>query len=104
MSFVEGEFVHPQQWSEEALPQLGRLLRELHNATGSFSIPGDAAWRDWHGRRLGNPEAGIGHCDTGPWNIVARDSLPLKIALDLSDPSSTGTSYLGPSASGLSTR
>ena len=76
LSFIEGDFVHPQHWNEEALPHVGRLLRELHRATGSFTIPADAVWRDWHGRRLGNPGAGIGHCDTGPWNIVARDSLP----------------------------
>ena len=76
LSFIEGEFVHPRSWSEEALPYFGRLLRDLHRATESFTIPADAVWRERHGRRLGDPQAGIGHCDTGPWNIVARDSLP----------------------------
>ena len=75
LSFLEGEFVHPHAWSEEALPRLGRLLRDLHVATESFAIPKNAIWRSWHGRRLG-AAGGIGHCDTGPWNVVARNSLP----------------------------
>ncbi len=76
LSFLEGEFVHPHSWTEEALPCLGRLLRELHVATESFAIPTNAIWRSWHGRRLGAAGAGIGHCDTGPWNVVAHDTLP----------------------------
>lgn len=76
LSFIEGEFVHPHAWSEDALPGLGRLLHDLHDATGSFSVPANATWRTWHGRRLGTVGTGIGHCDTGPWNIVARSGLP----------------------------
>jgi len=76
LSFIEGEFVHPGPWSEDALPHVGRLLRDLHRATASFQVPADAIWREWHGRRLGNSEAGIGHCDAGPWNIVATSAIP----------------------------
>ncbi len=76
LSFLDGEFVHPHQWSEEALPNVGRLLRDLHRATDSFTVPAHAVWREWHGRSLGACEAGIGHCDTGPWNIVAREGVP----------------------------
>ncbi len=76
LSFIEGEFVHPHAWSEEALPGLGRLLRALQVATESFLVPADAIWRSWHGRRLGDAGTGIGHCDTGPWNVVARNALP----------------------------
>ncbi len=76
LSYLEGEFVHPKQWTEAALPHVGRLIRDIHDAARSFTIPANAVWREWHGRRLGNSGAGIGHCDTGPWNIVARDGLP----------------------------
>jgi thiamine kinase-like enzyme len=33
----------------------------------------------WHGRTLGEPGAGFGHCDAAPWNIVARDGLPVAL-------------------------
>jgi aminoglycoside phosphotransferase (APT) family kinase protein len=79
LSYIEGDFVHPRHWSEDALRPLGQLLRDLHRATKSFQVPADAIWREWHGRRLGNPEAGIGHCDAGPWNIVSRDSIPVAL-------------------------
>ena len=79
LSFIEGEFVHPHAWSEQALPGLGRLLRELHVATKSFVVPANAIWRDWHGRRLGVVGTGVGHCDTGPWNVVARNALPFAL-------------------------
>ena len=34
-------------------------------------------WFPWHGRDLGSPVKVIGHCDVAPWNIVARDGLPV---------------------------
>ena len=72
LSFVEGEVTHLQPWSEDALPHLGRLLRDLHRATETFVVPADAVWRPWHGRPSGGLELGIGHCDAGPWNIVGE--------------------------------
>ena len=76
LTYVEGEFVHPGPWGERALFTLGRMLRELHQATRSFPVPENALWREWHGRRLGDPGSCFGHCDTGPWNIVAKDGIP----------------------------
>jgi thiamine kinase-like enzyme len=32
-----------------------------------------------HGRDLGSPVKVIGHCDVAPWNIVARDGLPVAL-------------------------
>jgi thiamine kinase-like enzyme len=29
-------------------------------------------WREWFGRRMGGSDVIIGHCDTGPWNIIQR--------------------------------
>lgn len=60
------------------MPALGRMLKELHQATASFVPPADAVWRPWFGRRLGQPSI-IGHCDTGAWNIIARDGMPMAL-------------------------
>ncbi|MEM7018632.1 MAG: phosphotransferase [Pseudomonadota bacterium] len=79
LSYLEGEFVHPGPWVEDAMPLLGKLLRGLHDATKSFAVPKDAVWRTWHGRTLGSSNHVIGHCDTGPWNIVAQDGLPVAL-------------------------
>jgi hypothetical protein len=79
LSYIEGELVHPGPWTADAMPHLGRLLSELHDASRSFSVPKDAVWQNWHGRSWGGPNRVIGHCDTGPWNIVARDGLPVAL-------------------------
>jgi Ser/Thr protein kinase RdoA (MazF antagonist) len=76
--FIEGEFVHPRPWTDEALPLLGRVLRQLHDSTSTFVAPPTGRWRPWFGRNLGHPTA-IGHCDTGSWNIVARAGLPIAL-------------------------
>ena len=76
VSFVEGEFVHPGPWDDGAMPLLGQMLRQLHDAAASFvPLPG-AVWRPWFGRELGTPNV-IGHCDTGSWNIVAQNGRPV---------------------------
>ena len=78
VSFIEGDFVHPDPWPDEALFAIGTLLRRLHAATASFEVPEDAVWRPWFGRGLqGDAQRVIGHCDTGPWNIVARKAHPV---------------------------
>jgi len=78
LSFVPGESPHPYAWSDEALPVLGAMLRDLHSATASFEPPADAVWRPWFGRTIGTPRV-IGHCDTGAWNIIARDGVPVAL-------------------------
>ncbi|WP_219412872.1 DMT family transporter [Pseudonocardia nigra] len=45
-------------------------------STESFVPPADATWQPWHFHHSG-PGTVIGHCDTGPWHIVARDGLPV---------------------------
>lgn len=79
LSFIEGEFVHPGPWSDEALPLLGSMLRQLHEATSSFKVPDNAIWRGWFGRELGTGPRVIGHCDTGPWNIVSHSNTPIAL-------------------------
>ena len=79
LTFIEGEFTQPGPWSLEATAALGDLLRDLHRATSTFRPPAHAVWFPWHGRDLGDPGKVIGHCDVAPWNIVARDGLPVAL-------------------------
>lgn len=76
LSFIDGESPQPDPWSDEAVAHLGRLIGDLHRAAASFEPPDDPKWKDWYGRHLGQPRA-IGHGDLGPWNVMARDGLPI---------------------------
>lgn len=76
LTFIEGELVHPRAWSDEAIGRVGQLLRALHDATASFRRPPDAVWRSWF-LRSSEPTAIIGFGEAAPWNIVARDGLPV---------------------------
>jgi hypothetical protein len=78
LTYIEGELVHPYAWSDEAVWQVGRLLRLLHDATASFRPPPDAVWQPWFARSDA-PGVIVGHGDTGPWNVVARDGLPVAL-------------------------
>jgi hypothetical protein len=77
LSYLEGEFTQPGPWTLEGAAAVGRLLRELHEATASYRPPTGALWYPWFGRRLGGPARVIGHCDVAPWNIVARGGFPV---------------------------
>ncbi len=79
LTFIEGQFMHPGPWTLEGAAGVGRLLRDLHDATASFRPPTDATWHSWFGRDLGSRTRVIGHCDAGAWNIVARDGLPVAL-------------------------
>jgi hypothetical protein len=78
LTYVEGEVIHPSPWTEEAMHELGAMLRRLHDATASLRPPADAIWRPWFGRVLGVPDV-IGHCDAAPWNIVSRNGRPVAL-------------------------
>lgn len=39
LTFIDGEFTQPGPWSLEGAAALGRTLRDLHRATGSFQPP-----------------------------------------------------------------
>ena len=79
LSFVDGEFMHPYPWSDSAMHTLGQILKELHEATATFTARRDAIWRSWFGRSIDAGNRIIGHCDTGPWNIVSRDGRPVAL-------------------------
>jgi len=70
--FVPGDSPHPRAWSDDAVAGVGALLRGLHDATASFTPPGDAAWQWTWLRDLAGDDVVISHCDTGPWNIVGE--------------------------------
>ncbi|MET3896181.1 hypothetical protein ABIB57_000105 [Devosia sp. UYZn731] len=78
LTYVEGESIHPNPWTDSALPALGEMVRKLHIASASFVPQPNAVWRPWFGRHLGQPRV-IGHCDTGAWNIIARGGLPVAL-------------------------
>ena len=77
LTFIEGKFTQPGPWTNEGAAGLGALLRDLHRATSSFRPDPRAVWFPWHGRELGGPRRVVGHCDVAPWNIVARDGVPV---------------------------
>jgi hypothetical protein len=78
LTYIEGEVINPAPWSDDAMHDLGGLIRRLHDATASFRPPADAHWRPWFGRQVGTPDI-IGHCDAAPWNIVSRHGRPVAL-------------------------
>jgi Phosphotransferase enzyme family len=79
VSYVPGASPHPHAWSEDAVAGVGTLLASLHAAAATFVPPPDASWKPWFGRELPASQWVIGHGDTGPWNIVARDGRPVAL-------------------------
>jgi hypothetical protein len=76
LTYIEGDLVHPHAWSDEGVWRVGRLLRDLHDATAVFRPPSGTVWHPWP-FHSDAPDAIISHRDPGPWNIVARDGLPV---------------------------
>jgi hypothetical protein len=76
VSYIPGASPQPYAWSEDTVAAVGTLLRELHVAAATFRPPSGAQWKPWFGRGLPGSQPVIGHCDTGPWNIIVRDGRP----------------------------
>lgn len=79
ITYIEGVVVERGSWSPENAYEIGKLLRKLHVATGTYVPSGDAKWFPWYGRDLGRRDKVIGHCDLGPWNIVTRNGKPVAL-------------------------
>ncbi|MBV7338474.1 phosphotransferase [Chloroflexi bacterium TSY] len=79
LTYVEGEFQDMGLWPLEGSAILGKMIRDLHQATASFQPPLNARWYPWFGRSLGESPSIIGHCDVAPWNVVIRDGLPFAL-------------------------
>jgi hypothetical protein len=78
LTYIEGEVINPAPWSDEAMHELGALIRRLHGATEVFRPPPGAVWRPWFGREVGVPNV-IGHCDAAPWNVISRHGMPIAL-------------------------
>src|SRR5215467_12379426 len=79
LSYLEGSSPHPGPWAGEAIAAVGELLRDLHAAAATFAPPPGATWKQWFGRELPGSLPVFGHCDTGPWNIIARAGRPVAL-------------------------
>jgi hypothetical protein len=77
LGFVDGAIQHPHPWTDAAVARLGELVRDLHRATSSFASEGETRWQPWFARSLPGDLPVIGHCDLGPWNILARNGMPV---------------------------
>jgi hypothetical protein len=76
LAYLEGDSPHPRAWDDDALTAIGDLLRRAHLAGESFVEPPEAQWQPWFGRDLGGRRPVFGHCDLGPWNVVAGPDGP----------------------------
>jgi Phosphotransferase enzyme family len=78
VEFVPGDVAHDRIWSEEGVHQLGRMLRDLHEAAASFRPPPQAVWQNSFLRSSG-PGTVISHGDVAPWNVVVRQGQPVAL-------------------------
>ncbi|MBD2870306.1 phosphotransferase [Paenibacillus arenilitoris] len=79
LGFMEGEFVHPGPWSDDAIVEVGRMVRRLHDAAATFEPAPDAAWKPWFLRGVGGPAVVFGHGDIAPWNMVTEGGMPIAL-------------------------
>jgi hypothetical protein len=77
LRFIPGAVQHPRPWPDEAMSTIGRMLRQVHEATSSFTPPVGGSWRPSFFRTLPGGRRVMGHSDLGPWNILARDDQPV---------------------------
>ena len=76
---VEGTSPHPSPWTDEALADLGRIFRQLHELTADHQPPEGARWCPRFTRSLPRGRTVIGHGDPGPWNVLARGGRPVAL-------------------------
>jgi hypothetical protein len=67
---------YPYALSDEGVSRVGAMLRRLHEASSDFRLPPGTAWAPWWMHDEG-PGSVIGHCDAGPWHVLARDGRPV---------------------------
>lgn len=75
--YIEGESPQPLAWTDEAVWRIGEMLRQVHEIGATFDPGPDPRWRPWFARSLPGARPVLGHGDLGPWNILARDGLPV---------------------------
>jgi hypothetical protein len=77
LRYIEGVTAKDTQWTDEALFQIGAMLRRAHDASVGFVPDRPALWRDTFMRALPAERRVIGHGDLGPWNILTRGGDPI---------------------------
>ncbi len=78
--FIEGDVGPPSGgWSDDGIWKLGQLLADAHGALLSFDPPPWVSWMPWWGRSLPGRPRIVGHCDAAPWNVIARDGIPVAL-------------------------
>lgn len=100
LDFVPGDVpgAPPEAWActDEVVAGIGRLVRDLHDASAGWEPPPELAWfgRDRAGPEMppeladlpGPPEL-VAHCDVTPQNVVFRDGRPVALVdFDLARP------------------
>lgn len=71
VTFLPGEGPHPAPWPDDRLADVGRLLRDAHDAGRTYGAPEGSQWKPWWLREVGTgDDVVIGHGDAAPWNIV----------------------------------
>jgi hypothetical protein len=49
LSYIKGEVINPRPWSLDGIAALGRMLRDLHDASASFVPESNANWPPFFG-------------------------------------------------------
>lgn len=76
LEFIEGEFVHPYKWTDEALYAVGEMAGRLHRTSVKFHIFPEDQWKSWCLREIGKNPRIISHGDIAPWNVVTEKGMP----------------------------
>ncbi len=88
LTWIEGTVHAESVWPdpERSLHDVGVMLREVHEASRSFTIPRDARWMPWT-LHVDDAEALVSHANVAPWHVVFRDERPVGLI---------GWEYVGP--------
>lgn len=78
VEYLEGHVDGRRIWSEEAMHDLGTLIRRLHECSSSFSPSKGEVWQETFLPNNG-PDSIISHRDAAPWNVVAKEDRPVAL-------------------------
>jgi hypothetical protein len=78
LSWIDGTIFAETVWpnSEEALHEVGSMLRRLHEVSRSFVAPSGAQWMPWT-MHTDDERAVISHGNIAPWHVVFRNERPV---------------------------
>jgi 8-oxo-dGTP pyrophosphatase MutT (NUDIX family) len=76
LTFVEGEFVDPQKWSDDALIAVAKMVRKLHDLSLEYTPSGNAKFQPWFLHQYGTEPLIVSHGDIAPWNMVTTGGMP----------------------------